>query len=139
MIMVRHRVRARPVSERGGLAYGGYMELSYDPACPYEIKLAETGPDAGEVVFARDLLIAVLDGNPAGEGAVRVRLRHLRGARHCLLVLSVDAPEGPLQFALCAATVARFVASTVDLVPPDEESRYLNLDASLASLLEDAS
>lgn len=136
--LVRHRVRARPVSEQGRLAYGGYMELVWDITSPYEVRLAETGPDAGEVVFARSLLTAALDGDPAGEGAVRVRLRHLRGARHCLLVLWVHGPEGPLEFALCAATVARFVQATVDLVPLDEEWRHLNLDASLTRLLEDA-
>ena len=65
--LVRVRVRARPVSN-GRLARGGFMELSYDSRSPYEVKLSETGPEAGEVVFARELLRQALGGQPAGEG-----------------------------------------------------------------------
>ena len=44
--LARHRVRVRPASGEGGLAGGGYMELSCAPDCPYEVKPAGTGPDA---------------------------------------------------------------------------------------------
>jgi hypothetical protein len=136
--MVRHRVRARPVSEQGRLAYGGYMELSYDPASPYEVKLAETGPDAGEVVFARDLLIAALNGDPAGEGEVRARLRYLRGARHTLLVLTVPGADGPLEFGLCDTAVVRFVRDTTALVPAGDEWRYVQVGDTVAEFLGQA-
>jgi hypothetical protein len=136
--MVRHRIQARPVSEWGTLARGGYMDLCFDPACPYEVKLIETGPDAGEVGFARDLLIAALNGDPAGEGQVRARLRYLRGARHSLLALTVPGADGPLEFGLCDTAVAGFLRETVDLVPLGEEWRYVEVGDTVAEFLGQA-
>jgi hypothetical protein len=137
--MVRRTVQARPADENGTLARGGYMELSYDPACPYEVRLAETGSDAGEVVFARDLLLDALDGNPAGEGRVRARLRRFRGARHSMLELAVPAADGgDLIFAICDDAVAEFVRDTTDLVPAGDEWRHVDVDAAVAGLLGQA-
>jgi hypothetical protein len=124
--MVRARLRARPVGEEGRLAYGGYMDLLWDPGEPYEVRLAGLGPCAGEIVFARDLLATALGGDPAGEGDVQVRLRHLPGARHTLLVLTVTGPDGPREVALTDAKVAQFLCDTFDLVPVGEEWRYLD-------------
>jgi Streptomyces sporulation and cell division protein, SsgA len=136
--LVRQRLRARPVSEQGRLSYGGYMELSYDLGSPYAVTLAETGPDTGEVVFARDLLITALNGDPAGEGLVRARLRRFRGARRAQLALTVPGADGPLEFALCEAAVAAFVAGTTDLVPQGEEWRYLEVADTVDGFLGQA-
>lgn len=137
--MVRRTVQARPVDENGTLARGGYMELCYDPGCPYEVRLAETGPDAGEVVFGRDLLLEALDGTPAGEGRVRARLRRYRGARRAMLDLMVPAADGGfLEFAIRDDAVAEFVRDTTDLVPPGEEWRYVGVDDTLAAILGEA-
>jgi hypothetical protein len=137
--MVRRTVQARPVDENGTLARGGYMELSYDPACPYEVRLAETGPDAGEVVFARDLLLDALEGTPAGEGRVRARLRRFRAARHSMLQIVLPAADGGLlEFAICDAAVADFVRDTTDLVPQGEEWRYTEVPDTPAAILGEA-
>jgi len=136
--LVRTRLRARPVAEDGRLAYGGYMELLYDPSEPYEVRLAGLGPYATEVVFARDLLASALAGDPAGEGDVRARLAHLPGARHSLLLLSIGGPDGGQEVALTDAKVAVFLRDTTDLVPRGEEWRYLDLDAGIDDLLQGA-
>jgi hypothetical protein len=137
--MVRRTVQARPVDEKGTLARGGYMELSYDPACPYQVRLTEAGPDAGEVVFARDLLLEALDGTPAGEGRVRAKLRRFRGARHSMLELVVPAADGGLlEFAIRDDAVADFVRDTTDLVPPGEEWRYTEVPDTPAAILREA-
>jgi len=135
--LVRVRVRARPVSN-GRLARGGFMELSYDPRSPYEVKLAETGPEAGEVVFARELLLQALAGQPAGEDLVRARLQQFDGAPHALLSLTVPGADGPLEFGLCDTTVARFLRDTVALVPPGEEWRHVDFTDTIAEILRDA-
>ena len=139
--MVRRTVQARPVGENGTLARGGYMELTYDPAFPYEVRLAETGGEAGEVVFARDLLRDALEGTPAGEGLVQARLRTFRGVRHSMLQLVVPgADNAPLVFAFRDASVAEFVRDTTDLVPPGQEWRFLEdeVDDDLALFLGEA-
>jgi len=135
--IVRARVQARPVSE-GRLARGGYMELSYDPRQPYEVKLSETGPEAGEVVFARDILLEALAGQPSGEDLVRARLQHFRGAPHALLSLTVPGADGPLEFGLCDTAVARFLRDTVDLVPAGQEWRHVDFGGAIAEILGDA-
>jgi len=136
--MVRARLRARPVGEDGRLAYGGYMELLWDPGEAYEVRLAGFGPYAAEVAFARDLLASALAGDPAGEGDVRAKLRHLPGARHTLLVLTVTGPDGPQEIALSDEKVALFLRDTTDLVPRGEEWRYVALDEELDDLLRGA-
>lgn len=137
--LARHRVRARPVGERGSLAYGGYMYLVYDVTRPFEVRLVGTGGGDDELIFARDLLTAALDGNPSGEGDVRAKLRHFRCARHCQLVLTVIEGEGSQEWALSDDAVAEFIQATIDLVPLGEEDRYLDLDAMVAGLLGSAS
>jgi Streptomyces sporulation and cell division protein, SsgA len=137
--MVRRLVQARPVGDNGVLARGGYMELAYDPACPYEVRLAETGPGASEIVFARDLLLAALDGTPAGEGRVRARLRRFRSARHSMLDLVVPGADGGLlEFAICDDSVADFVRDTTDLVPAGDEWRYTEIPDTADALLGEA-
>ena len=132
--LVRSRLRARPVAD-GVAAYGGYMELLYDPAAPFEVRLAGGGPYASLVIFARDLLVQALAGEPAGEGAVRVRLCHLPGVRHCALVVTVDGPDGPASVALTDSTVAEFLRATTTLVPLGQEDRFLSFDTELTELL----
>ena len=133
--LIRTRLRARPVDDDGRLAYGGYMELQYDPSEPYEVRLTGLGPYAAEVVFARDLLAAALGGDPAGQGDVRARLTQQSGARHSLLLLATSGPDGPHEIALTGPKVAEFLRDTTDLVPRGEEWRYLDLDAGLDDLL----
>jgi hypothetical protein len=135
--LVRSRLRARPVAD-GVAAYGGYMELLYDPSAPWEVRLAGFGPYASHVAFSRDLLVTALAGEPAGEGAVRVRLCHLPGVRHCLLVVTVAGPDGPAEVALTEATAAAFLARTMAMVPAGEEHRFVDIDAGLARLLGDS-
>jgi Streptomyces sporulation and cell division protein, SsgA len=136
--MIRTRLRARPVGEDGRLAYGGYMVLQYDPAEPYEVRLAGLGPYAAEVVFARELLEAALAGEPAGEGHVRAQLKLLPGARHALLLLSIGSPDDRQEIALTDAKVAAFLRDTTHLVPRGEEWRRLDLDAGIDALLREA-
>jgi hypothetical protein len=127
------------VGENGALARGGYMELSYDPTCPYEVRLAETGPDASEIMFARDLLLDALDGTPAGEGQVRARLRRFRGARHSMLELVVPGADGgQLKFAICDEAAADFVRDTTDLVPQGDEWQYADIPDTVASIYGEA-
>jgi Streptomyces sporulation and cell division protein, SsgA len=137
--LARHRVRARPVGERGSLAYGGYMYLVYDVTRPFEVCLAGSGDGDGELFFGRDLLMAALDGHPSGEGDVRARLQHFRAARHSQLVLAVTGDEGSREWAIGDDAASDFLRATTDLVPLGEEGRYLDLDAVVAALLEDAS
>ena len=139
--MITRTVQARPVGPNDRLARGGFMELSWDPVCPCEVRLAGIGPDADdEVVFDRDLLIAALDGTPAGEGQVRARLRRFRDARRTMLQLTVPAADsGLLEFAICDDAVAGFVRDTTDLVPPGQEHLYMEIpDSELSAILGEA-
>lgn len=136
--LVRATVRTRPVGEGGRLAYGGYMELVWDPGEPYEVRLAEFGPYAKEVSFARELLASALAGHPAGKGDVHARVGYLPGVRDSLLLLSITRQDGLQQLALTGAKVARFVRDTIDLIPQGEEWRYLNLDEEIDDLLRGA-
>ncbi len=111
------------------------MHLLYHPAAPYEVRLAELGPDPQELVFARDLLASALRGQAAGEGAVRVRLEFLSAARNAVLLLTVGDPAERLEFALKPATVAAFMRQTYDLVPAGEEHRHVDVDAVLGEIL----
>ena len=136
--MVRARVRARPVWADGRLAYGGYMELLYNPGRPYEVQLAEPGQDQSEVMFARDLLWSALAGEPDGEGVIRARLAILPPVQDALVVLTVREPDGPKEVALTGRAVAAFLRDTTDLVPRGHESRFLDLDAGLETILPGA-
>jgi hypothetical protein len=136
--LVQHRVRVRPVGPQGGLAYGGYMYLVYDVTEPLEVRLADSSGGDGELVFPRDLLAAALGGDPAEAGQVQVRLRHFRGVRHCMLMITVTADDGSQAWALGDDAAAEFLQATIDLVPLGEEWRFLNLDAVVAGLLEEA-
>ncbi|MFJ8478013.1 SsgA family sporulation/cell division regulator [Kitasatospora sp. NPDC094011] len=83
--------------------------------------------------FARDLL---LDGvrQPAGEGEVRVRLTR-RSGRTARVELILVSGGWCSVFSLGLIDLVQFLIPTMDLVPPGEEMRVLDLDDGLARLL----
>lgn len=132
--LVVRGVLARP-AEGDCLGCGGLMRLVYDAAEPYAVRLEETGPNPGKPVrFARELLAAALDGGQGGNGDVRFRLRRMRGARHCQLVITVEKYGEVRDFALREETVADFLRETNERVPPGTESRYMDLDQLVENL-----
>lgn len=134
---VRCRLRARPVGADLQLAYGGYVYLEYSSDAPYEVRLVQSGPYRGVVTFARDLLLAALEGRPNGAGDVRARLAYVPAARHTMLLVAIDGQDGGWEIALIDAAVAAFLEDTEDLVPVGEESGHLpDLDAGLDRLLQ---
>lgn len=137
-LTVQQRIQVRPVSEHGRMSRGGYMELRWTRQCPSVIRLAETGPDDdGEAEFSRDLLLRALNGEPSAEGEVRARLRHLPGAAHTVLSLTVPGQDGPTELAVRPESASAFVRETTDLVPPGEEWRFI--DDDIAALFSEAS
>jgi Streptomyces sporulation and cell division protein, SsgA len=113
----------------------------YSRQDPYAIKMSL---DAGraepvEWTFGRDLLAAALKG-PEGIGDVRAwpSSAAAEGAAEKTLNIELGPPAGCARFKVGAAGVETFLARTYELVPVGQETDFLNLDAGLAELLDQA-
>ena len=111
--------------------------LRYDATDPYAIHIAfRTGPGEDgriEWIFARELLAAGLVAS-IGDGDVRVWPcpDHEDGP----VYLELCSPSGQALFEAPRDKVVDFLFRTYELVPPDRESDFLDIDAELELLLQ---
>jgi hypothetical protein len=104
---------------------------SHDPYAVHLVFCLE-GQDPVRWTFARELLTAGMF-HPAGAGDVMVRPDRGRD----LLCLLLASPQGHALVELPVAPLAEWLDCTHRLVPAGEESRYLDLEASLTELLRE--
>jgi hypothetical protein len=108
--------------------------LYYTAADPFAVRLAfHPGLDAPvEWVIARELLINGLDGS-AGVGDVRVWPAEDGDP---VMYIALTSPSGSALFEAPRDKVADFLRSTARIVPPGQESAFVNIDAELDDLLD---
>lgn len=100
---------------------------------PYTVRLQVPAGTGLMWLLARDLLFVGTQ-RSAGEGDVRVS-PYETWMRRTVVVQLRDAVFGDgIQLHLPARELVAFLRSTYRLVPPGDESAYLNLDAALAWL-----
>lgn len=85
-------------------------------------------------VFSRDLLIEGTQA-PIGDGDIRVSPVHAVG--RTLLRLELRSPAGEAVMEGPLTPIQEFLDASLDLLPQDQEWRYLNFDSGLAQLLND--
>lgn len=83
--------------------------------------------------FARELLTAGML-RPAGNGDVRVWPERARDA----VRLALTPPDGHVLLEVPRGSLAGWLESTYQLVPPGDEERFFDIDAPLARLRRDA-
>src|SRR5215470_4598559 len=110
--------------------------LRYHLVDPYAVHVTfRTGPgDEGQIewLFARQLLGTGLV-MPAGEGDVRIwpSADYAEGP----VYLELSSPSGQALFEAPRGKLVEFLFRAYELVPPGDESAFLNLDAELDLLL----
>jgi hypothetical protein len=111
--------------------------LEYDIDTPYAVSAVFRTSDGDVVwIFGRELLDEGMYA-PSGEGDVTV-WPATSYDRH-VVCLSLASPSGSALLEADPAPLRAFLDATFDLVPPGEESAYLDLDSQLAALLDDDS
>ncbi|MFB7662781.1 SsgA family sporulation/cell division regulator [Kitasatospora sp. NPDC056138] len=119
------------------LSFRIVVDLAYDPADPYAIRLTFHLPGDAPVtwVFARELL---LDGisSPTGEGDVHI---HPVGEELSEVGVMLRSPEGDAVLRAPSPPLIAFLAGTDRLVPMGEERTGRDLDAQLALILSPGS
>lgn len=109
------------------------VHLRYDSADPYAVQATfRTGGLGVDWVFARELVAAGVN-RPVGQGDVR--LWPGSGSEEDLVFIALASPDGRALLEAPGSQLRDFVARTALVVPPGEESRYLDLDSTLAALL----
>ncbi|MER6311038.1 SsgA family sporulation/cell division regulator [Streptomyces sp. NPDC001739] len=109
--------------------------FSYRSDRPYEVEVAfiSRGRTVSTWVFARDLLLVGLY-DEAGEGDVRVwPFRRPGEQRRVHIELTTD--DSVCELTVRAAELTAWLEQTAAIVPPGDESRYLDMDMHLARLL----
>jgi Streptomyces sporulation and cell division protein, SsgA len=120
-----------------GSALPVQASLRYEPMDPYAVHVVfhaggeEPCPEVSWS-FARQLLVDGLN-EPAGLGDVRVW--PWLGDDGPVAALALSSPDGHALFEVPRESLEDFVARTYSQVPLGAESRYLDLDATLANLL----
>lgn len=107
----------------------------YDAQDPWSVHVV-FWDDTGEEVpweFARDLLVAGLDGM-AGDGDVRLRPYTRWGMRR--VGLGLRSPDGMAAMSCPIGPLRQFVAATTNLVPLGAEPGMVDVDATVARLLQ---
>ncbi|RZS89459.1 sporulation and cell division protein SsgA [Motilibacter rhizosphaerae] len=111
------------------------VSLAYDSSDPYAVSARfRTGAHGVDWVFARELLSAGVN-RPVGQGDVRV----WPGAGPDddeVVYIALSSPDGRALLEAPARELRDFVARTALVVPPGEESRHLDMDSTLAALLQ---
>jgi hypothetical protein len=108
---------------------------SYQADQPYSVTVAfQAGVDRWvEWVFARDLLIAGLNG-PAGIGDVR--FVPFEDQEEQLLLLQVESDQGRASWFLDRTEAAEFVEMTRQVVPEGAEEEHFDIDALLDEITD---
>lgn len=119
-----------------GLSRGINANLRYLRDDPFAVRLAFPaeisleGGDGVEWIFARELLDDGLYG-PAGDGDI-----HLWPCGPSRMMIEFESPHGVAMVEFAAGDVRRFLEWSYRVVAAGDESRYLDLDADLAALLD---
>lgn len=116
--------------------------LYYAKDDPYAIRIAfHVGLDEPvEWIFARDLLSAGIDGEE-GLGDVKVwpSAGSQGGLPGTVLNIELSSPFGQAHFEAPVKEISEFLRRTYEIVPADEESTYVDVEAEIAALLRQAS
>lgn len=111
------------------------VSLRYDSNDPYAVAATfRTGGQGVDWVFARELLAAGVN-RPVGQGDVRVWPGSTPEDDE-VVYIALSSPDGRALLEAPARQLRDFVARSALVVPPGEESRYLDLDSTLAALLQ---
>ena len=109
--------------------------LRYQPSDPYAIEATFRAADESiSWVLGRDLLSEGLD-SPTGQGDVRVWPAARRGTERALVMIMLQSPDGQATLALDAVDLDTFLLRTYQAVPQGQESRHVDIDTVIASLL----
>lgn len=110
-------------------------ELQYDPRDPYAVTTVfMTGRSQVRWTFGRDLLTAGLY-EPSGDGDVHV-WPCLDADGHAVVIIELSSPDGEALVQARSEDLSSFVERMNKAVPPGTESDYLNLDATIAAIIE---
>jgi hypothetical protein len=114
----------------------------YSREDPYAVRIAfHAKPDKPvEWIFARDLLSTGIEGR-AGRGDVVVwpSAGSEGGAPGSVLHIALSSPFGHAHFEAPAEKISDFLRQTYQIVPADEESEHIDVEAELNDLLRQAS
>ena len=123
--------------------------LYYSGRDPYAVRMAfHVGTDEPvEWIFARDLLAAGIESRQ-GEGDVQVwpsaqscaeadglDVIGTAGAEDTVLNIELSSPFGQAHFEAPAQAMSAFLQRTYQIVPADQESDYVDIEAELNDLL----
>jgi hypothetical protein len=117
--------------------------LHYSRQDPYAVRMSlDAGRDKPvEWSLSRDLLAAALHARE-GIGDVRAWPSGERekgaGTEQKILNIELGPPDGYARFEASAAGIEEFLAQTYEMVPGGQEPDFLNLDAELTELLNQA-
>lgn len=126
--------------------------LHYSGRDPYAVRMAfHVGTDEPvEWIFARDLLAAGIE-SPQGEGDVKVwpstqscaegedlDVIGTADADYAVLNIELSSPFGEAHFEAPAQAMSAFLQRTYNIVPADQESSYIDIEAELNDLLRRA-
>lgn len=116
--------------------------LHYSRKDPYAVRMSlDTDTDKSVQWFiSRDLLAAAMFA-PEGVGDVRAwpsLAEKGAGTGRKTLNIELGLPDGYVHFEGSAAGIGAFLAQTYELVPGGQEPAFLNLDAELMELLNQA-
>lgn len=110
-------------------------ELHYEAADPYAVTTVFiTGQSRVHWTFGRDLLSEGLY-QPAGEGDVHVWPCLDSGGR-AVVIIELSSPDGEALVQARTGDLSGFVERMHAVVPPGRESAHLDLDTTIASLLD---
>lgn len=110
-------------------------ELEYTANDPYAVTAVfHTAADPIRWVFSRDLLDEGLV-HDVGHGDVQIVPGRNEDGEHVVQV-RLSSPDGVAVLEASADGVLEFLGRSYSLVPPGEESAYLDIDAALARLLD---
>jgi Streptomyces sporulation and cell division protein, SsgA len=113
------------------------IELSYDAADPYAVRLAvSTGDAPGTWAIGRDLLSEGMT-RPVGEGEARIWTSPF-GPRQVVWIRFTRQPWTAL-IELAMEDLTEFVDQTYKLVPAGSEPLFIDVDSLIDGLIRDAS
>ncbi len=109
------------------------VELSYDARDPFAVSATFLTSQPVTWTFARDLLATGIY-EPNGDGDVHV-WPCLSANGSAVVIVELSSPEGSIMIESSLRDVSAFLRAANAAVPPGTESRHLNIDAALLTLL----
>lgn len=110
-------------------------ELNYDPRDPYAVTTVfKAGEQQVRWTFGRDLLIEGLY-EPSGDGDVHV-WPCLDPDGRAVVIIELCSPDGEALVQAKTGDLTKFVHRMGKAVRPGSESEYIDVDATIAAILE---